>query len=132
MGGKVKHMKEQRLLSDILDEARGRPRKNPIATPAKKSGDDEEEDYGPDSGPEADQHIQNQLKRAHDARDVEGGMKGGADVKFENGQKHFIKSDHAHKVLTALERLKPADRAEAASHVYKSHENFQAVHSMLK
>jgi len=132
MGGKVKHMKEQRLLSDILDEARGRPRKNPIATPAKKSGDDEEEDYGPDSGPEADQHIQNQLKRAHDARDVEGGMKGGADVKFENGKKHFIKSEHAHKVLTALERLKPADRAEAASHVYKSHENFQAVHSMLK
>lgn len=129
MGGKVKHMKEQRSLNDILDEARGRPRKNPIAAPAKKSGDDdEEEDYGPDTGPEADQHIQNQLKRAHDAQD----LKGGADVKFENGKKHFIKSEHAHKVLTALERLKPADRAEAASHVYKSHENFQAVHSMLK
>lgn len=132
MGGKVKHMKEERTLKDIIDEARGRPRKNPIAAPAKKSGDDEGEDYGPDSGPEADQHIQNQLKRAHDARDVEGGMKGGADVKFENGKKHFIKSEHAHKVLTALEKLKPADRAEAASHVYKSHENFQAVHSMLK
>lgn len=128
MGGKVKHMKEQRSLKDIIDEARGRPRKNPAAAPAKKSGDDEEEDYGPDSGPEADQHIQNQLKRAHDARD----MKGGADVKFENGQKHFIKSEHAHKVLTALEKLKPADRAEAASHVYKSHENFKAVHAMLK
>ena len=128
MGGKVKHMKEQRSLNDILDEARGRPRKNPVAAPAKKSGDDEEEDYGPDTGPEADQHIQNQLKRAHDAQD----LKGGADVKFENGKKHFIKSEHAHKVLTALERLKPADRAEAASHVYKSHENFQAVHSMLK
>jgi len=131
MGGKVKHMKdmkEQRTLKDIIDEARGRPRKNPVAAPAKKSGDDEEEDYGPDTGPEADQHIQNQLKRAHDAKD----LKGGADVKFENGKKHFIKSEHAHKVLTALERLKPADRAEAASHVYKSHENFQAVHSMLK
>lgn len=128
MGGKIKHMKEQRSLNDILDEARGRPRKNPVAAPAKKSGDDEEEDYGPDTGPEADQHIQNQLKRAHDAQD----LKGGADVKFENGKKHFIKSEHAHKVLTALERLKPADRAEAASHVYKSHENFQAVHSMLK
>lgn len=132
MGGKVKHMKEERTLKDIIDEARGRPRKNPIAAPTKKSDDDEGEDYGPDSGPEADQHIQNQLKRAHDARDVEGGMKGGADVKFENGKKHFIKSEHAHKVLTALEKLKPADRAEAASHVYKSHENFQAVHSMLK
>lgn len=129
MGGKVKHMKEQRTLNDILDEARGRPRKNPVAAPAKKSSeDDDHEDYGPDTGPEADQHIQNQLKRAHDAKD----LKGGADVKFENGKKHFIKSEHAHKVLTALERLKPADRAEAAAHVYKSHENFQAVHSMLK
>jgi hypothetical protein len=129
MGGKVKHMKEEKSLNDILDEARGRPRKNPVAAPAKKAGEeDDHEDYGPDTGPEADQHIQNQLKRAHDARD----MKGGADVKFENGQKHFIKSEHAHKVLTALEKLKPADRAEAASHVYKSHENFKAVHSMLK
>ena len=129
MGGKVKHMKEQKLLKDIIDEARGRPRKNPVAAPKKSSDDDwDHEDYGPDKGPEADQHIQNQLKRAHDAHD----LKGGADVKFENGKTHFVKSEHAHKVLTALERLKPADRAEAAAHVYKSHENFQAVHSMLK
>ena len=125
MGGKIKHMKEN-TLNDILEMARGRPRKNPL--PAKKSSEEGEDEYGPDTGPEADQNIHMQLKRAHDARD----LKGGADVKFENGKKHFIKSEHAHKVLTALEKLKPADRSTAASHIYKSHDNFQAVHSMLK
>ena len=125
MGGKIKHMKES-TLSDILEMARGRPRKNPA--PVKPASSDEEDDYGPDKGPEADQNIHMQLKRAHDAKD----LKGGADVKFENGQKHFIKSEHAHKVLSALEKLKPADRAEASSHIYKSHDNFKAVHSMLK
>lgn len=133
MGGKIKHIAEMKSLSDIMEMAgkRGRPRKNPeAAAPAKKKSEDDEEedDYGPDTGPEANQHIQNQLKRAHDAKD----LKGGADVTFENGKKHFIKSEHAHKVLSALEKLKPSDRAEAAAHVYKSHENFQAVHSMLK
>lgn len=131
MGGKVKHIKEQ-TLSAILEMAgkRGRPRKNPeAAAPVKKSGEHEEDDdYGPDTGPEANQHIQNQLKRAHDAKD----LKGGADVTFENGKTHFIKSEHAHKVLSALEKLKPSDRSEAASHIYKSHDNFKAVHSMLK
>ena len=126
MGGKIKHMKES-TLNDILEMARGRPRKNPL--PAKaKSDEDEEHDHEVDTGPEADQNIHMQLKRAHDAKD----LKGGADVKFENGKKHFIKSEHAHKVVTALEKLKPADRATAASHIYKSHDNFQAVHSMLK
>ena len=132
MGGKIKHVKEQ-ALADILEMAkRGRPRKNPEApAPVKKAAsheDDEEDDYGPDTGPEANQHIQNQLKRAHDAKD----MKGGADVTFENGKKHFVKSEHAHKVLSALEKLKPSDRSEAAAHIYKSHDNFKAVHSMLK
>ena len=125
MGGKVKHLGES-TLNDILEMARGRPRKNPL--PAKKSSEEGEDEYGPDTGPEADQNIHMQLKRAHDAKD----LKGGADVKFENGKKHFIKSEHAHKVLTALEKLKPADRSTAASHVYKSNDNFQAVNSMLK
>lgn len=126
MGGRVKHIKEQTLAA-ILDEARGRPRKNPL--PAKKASEDgEEDDDLPDTGPEADKNIHMQLKRAHDAHD----LKGGADVHFENGKKHFVKSEHAHKVLSALEKLKPADRATASAHIYKSHENFQAVHSMLK
>lgn len=126
MGGKIKHIKEQ-TLKDILEMAgRGRPKK--IAEPAHKEEDDEEDDHGPDKGPEANHNIHMQLKRAVDGKSE----KGGADVHFENGKKHFVKSEHAHKVLTALEKLKPADRAEAASHVYKSHENFQAVHNMLK
>lgn len=132
MGGKIKHVKESTYsLNDILEMAgRGRPRKNPLpAAKAKKSDDDEEDDdYGPDKGPEANQNIHVQLKRATDAHD----LKGGADVTFENGKTHFVKSEHAHKVVSALEKLKPADRAEAASHIYKSHDNFKAVHSMLK
>lgn len=133
MGGKVKHIKES-TLSSILDEARGRPRKNPVAALTKKSdSEDHEDDEGPvhadASGDGGDTHIQNQLKRAHDAHD----LKGGADVKFGNGKTHFIKSEHAHKVLTALEKIpKPSDRADAAAHVYGSHDNFKTVHSMLK
>lgn len=129
MGGKIKHIKEQATLKEIMEMAkRGRPRKTEAA-PAKKHNDEEDHDeYGPDTGPEANQNIHMQLKRAHDAKD----LKGGADVHFEDGKKHFVKSEHAHKVLTALEKLKPADRAEASAHIYKSHENFKAVHSMLK
>lgn len=133
MGCKIKHIddvKEGRQLQDILEMAakRGRPRKNPAPTQTKSSSDDEDDDYGVDTGPEANQNIHMQLKRAIDAHD----MKGGADVTFENRKTHFIKSEHASKVLGALESLKPTDRAEAAAHVYKSHENFVAVHNMLK
>lgn len=104
---------------------RGRPRKNPL--PVKHASDDED-DYGPDTGPEADKNIQNQLKKAVDAKD----LKGGAHVEFENGKKHFVHADHAHKVLSAMDKLKPADRSKVQDHIYKSHENFTAVHSMLK
>lgn len=130
MGGKIKHIKESSL-NDILEMARGRPKKEgPGKDETKKheAAEDEEDDHLEDKGPEANQNIHMQLKRAVDGKSE----KGGADIHFENGKKHFVKSEHAHKVLSALEKLKPADRAEAASHVYKSHENFQAVHSMLK
>ena len=130
MGGKLKTLKEMKSLSAIMEAGRGRPRKNPAPAPKKKSEDDDEgeDDYGPDTGPEASQNIHVQLKRATDAKD----LKGGADVKFEDGKTHFIKSEHAQKVVSALEKLKPADRGEAQAHIYKSHENFKAVHSMLK
>lgn len=125
MGGKIKHIKEN-TLSDILEmAARGRPKKDNSSHNEK---DEEDDDHLEDKGPEANQNIHMQLKRAVDGKSE----KGGADIHFENGKKHFVKSEHAHKVLSALEKLKPADRAEAASHVYKSHENFQSVHSMLK
>jgi hypothetical protein len=124
MGGKIKHIKENTLSSILEMAGRGRPKKSEVSS----KEEDDEEDHLEDKGPEANQNIHMQLKRAVDGKSE----KGGADIHFENGKKHFVKSEHAHKVLSALEKLKPADRAEAASHVYKSHENFQSVHSMLK
>jgi hypothetical protein len=117
-----------------LEEARGRPRKNPA--PAKASGDDHD-DYGPDKGPEPDQNIHQQLKRAADAKhdEVKGKegykTKGGAHVTFASGEKHFVHADHAHKVLSALDKLKPADRSKMHDHIYQSHSNFQAVHKLV-
>lgn len=117
-----------------LDEARGRPRRNPA--PAKAKGEDED-DYGPDKGPEPDQNIHQQLKRAADTKheEVKGKegfkTKGGAHVTFANGEKHFVHAEHAHKVLTALEKLKPADRSKMAEHIHQSHAHFQAVHKLV-
>jgi hypothetical protein len=135
MGCKVKHIKEgSDLLRKILDEARGRPRKTP-APAAKKSEDDEddEEDKGPDrpESPhlqsEPDKHISVQLKVASDMKDE----KGGAHVKFANGKTHFVPHDVAHKVLTASEKLKPADRAKVHDHIAQSHQNLMSVHKVL-
>lgn len=118
-----------------LDEARGRPRKNPA--PVKAKGDDEDDDHLPDRGPEPDQNIHQQLKRAADtAHDEVKGKegfktKGGSDVKFANGKSHFIHADHAKKVLHALDKLKPADRSKMHDHIYQSHDNFQSVHKLV-
>lgn len=78
----------------------------------------------------ANKHIIPQLRKAVDAKDT----KGGADVTFNNGKTHFVKSEHAEKVVNALSHpaLKPEHKAEAANHVAASHENFTAVHGMLK
>lgn len=127
----AKQMKEQAE----LEEGRGRPRKNPA--PAKAKGEDEGEDYGPDRGPEPDQNIHQQLKRAADAahHEVKGKegfkTKGGAHVKFSNGESHFVHAEHAKKVLSALDKLKPADRSKMHDHIYASHSNFQAVHKLV-
>jgi len=133
-----KAMKEE--VSDI-EEGRGRPRKNPEdpkwkkmeTKPAAKSDDDEEEDHGPARpgsphlATEPDKHIAVQLKVAQDMHDE----KGGADVKFANGKTHFVKHDVAGKVLGALDKLKPADRAKVHDHIAQSHENLMAVHKVL-
>lgn len=135
-----KMAKEETGTDELIDEGRGRPRKNPDdpkwhAKPAAKKSeeDDEEEDHGParpDSPhlkTEPDKHISVQLKVAHDMKDE----KGGADVKFANGKTHFIKHDVAHKVLGALDKLKPADRAKVHDHIAQSHDNLMAVHKVL-
>lgn len=135
MGGKIKHVNEGRLLKDILDEARGRPRKSPAPVSKKSSEDDdaEEDDSGPDrpDSPhlksEPDKHIAVQLKVAGDMKDE----KGGADVKFSNGKTHFVKHDVANKVLSAVDKLKPAERARVHDHIAQSHDNLMSVHKVL-
>lgn len=134
MGGKVKTvkapkpMKEQKSLSEILDEARGRPRKDgsPAGSkPAKaKSDEDDEDDYGPDTGPEADQNIMVHLGKSVDTE-------GGHDVKFSDGSSHKVPAHVAHKVLGAMHKLKPADRAKVQSHIQQSHKNLMDVHKMV-
>lgn len=116
-------MMEEKTLSELLDEARGRPRKNP-APVAKKSNDEDEDDYGPDTGPEADQNIQVHLKKSIDSE-------GEHHVKFADGSSHKVPAHVAHKVLSGLQKLKPADRAKAQEHVYQSHKNLMQVHKML-
>ena len=125
MGGKIKHvkpaaakpMKEARSLSAILDEARGRPSK-------KASEDEDEDDEGPDTGPEADQNIMVHLRKSTDTE-------GNHDVKFSDGSSHKVPAHVAHKVLGAMEKLKPADRAKIQSHIQQSHANLMAVHKMV-
>ena len=132
MGGKIKNvkapkpMKEARSLTAILDEARGRPRKDAgAAAPSKKaSEDDEEDDDGPDTGPEADQNIMVHLRKSTDTE-------GNHDVKFSDGSSHKVPAHVAHKVLGAMEKLKPADRAKIQSHIQQSHANLMAVHKMV-
>lgn len=116
--GKKPEVKED---VEQVDEARGRPRKQPT------EGDD---------GAEPDQHIHVQLKKAADAstEEVKGRdgfkTKGGADVKFGSGSA-FVHAQHAQKVLSALDKLKPADREKMHSHIQQSHANFMAVHKLV-
>jgi hypothetical protein len=117
-GNHKKKMKE-----DVdLEEGRGRPRKNPVAA---KHKDDEDDDYGPDSGPEPDQNIVNHLKKSVDTS-------GTHDVKFADGSTHKVPSHVAHKVLGAMGKLKPADRLEIQKHINASHKNLMDVHRMIK
>ena len=117
-------------IKEILEEGRGRPRKNPL--PASKENDE----YGAGNGKEPDQHIHVQLKTAadmshHEVKGKDGfKTKGGTDVKFEGGT-HFVHSDHAKKVLSALDKLKPADREKMHAHIQQSHANFMAVHKLV-
>lgn len=121
----LKKLRKESVLKSLGDifEARGRPRKNPA--PASDN----------DDGKEPDQHIHVQLKgaadMAHDEKaDSSAKTKGGADVKFDNGT-HFVHADHAKKVLSALDKLKPADREKMHAHIAQSHANFQAVHKLV-
>ena len=146
MGAKVKHVKES------VDEAMSHQAKTtmkhiPNASPAlkkaakdikpgikgyadriamlKAGGVKEETDFGP----EADKNITVQLKKAIDMMEL--GEKPGSDIEFADGQKHFVEGVIAHKVLVAMEQMKPEVRAQAQNAVYQSFAHLMAAHQML-
>lgn len=82
-----------------------------------------------DTGPEADKNITVQLKKAMDM--LEHGEKPGSDIEFADGQKHFVEGVVAHKVLVAMEQMKPEVRAQAQNAVYQSFAHLMAAHQML-
>jgi len=86
---------------------------------------EEEKDFGP----EADKNITVQLKKAMDM--MEHGEKTGSDVEFADGQQHFVEGVIAHKVLVAMEQMKPEVRAQAQNAVYQSFAHLMAAHQML-
>ena len=82
-----------------------------------------------DFGPEADKNITVQLKKAMDM--MEHGEKSGSEIEFADGQKYFVEGVVAHKVLVAMEQMKPEIRAQAQNAVYQSFAHLMAAHQML-
>jgi hypothetical protein len=146
MGAKVKHVKES-VDEAMSDQAKTTMKHIPNASPAlkkaakdikpgikgyadriamlKAGGVKEEADFGP----EADKNITVQLKKAMDM--MEHGEKSGSDIEFADGQKHFVEGVIAHKVLVAMEQMKPEVRAQAQNAVYQSFAHLIAAHQML-
>jgi hypothetical protein len=149
MGAKVKHVKEEveQVEEAMSHQAKTTMKHIPNASPAlKKAAKDikpgiagfrdriamlkagnvkEETDFGP----EADKNITVQLKKAMDM--MEHGEKPGSDIEFADGQKHFVEGVVAHKVLVAMEQMKPEIRAQAQNAVYQSFAHLMAAHQML-
>lgn len=90
-----------------LDEARGRPRKNPL--PAGQSDE-----------PEPRQHIMQQLQRAKLS------MRGGEHVTFRDGTKHHVAGQHAAKILSKYSGMKPAEKEAFQKKIHSSHSAFKA------
>ena len=90
-----------------LDEARGRPRKNPL--PAGQSDE-----------PEPRQHIIQQLQRAKLS------MRGGEHVTFKDGTKHHVAGQHAEKILAKYSAMKPAQKEDFQKKIGASHAAFKS------
>lgn len=93
---------------DVLNEGRGRPRKNPEASTQKTSNDEE-----PDTYEKAGDDGRNMISSLAGAKDL---PKGGS-VPTSKGDKH-VSSKHASHLHSHLMSLKPSDRAKAASDLY--------------
>lgn len=96
----------KKLGVNSLDEARGRPRKNPMP-----AGQSEE--------PEPRQHIMQQLQRAKLS------MRGGEHVTFKDGTKHHISGDHAATILAKYSGMRPAQKEEFQKKISSSHAAFK-------
>jgi hypothetical protein len=107
------HGNHKKMAEEVeqVDEARGRPRKNP--SPEGSSDD------------EADQNIVMHLKKSVDTG-------GNHDVKFADKSTHKVPGHVATAVLGAMGKLKPADRLEVQKHIHQSHSNLMQVHGMIK
>ncbi len=107
------HGNHKKMAEEVeqVDEARGRPRKNP--SPEGSSED------------EADQNIVMHLKKSVDTG-------GNHDVKFADKSTHKVPGHVATAVLGAMGKLKPADRLEVQKHIHQSHSNLMQVHGMIK
>ena len=88
-----------------LDEARGRPRKNPLPIA--------------DVEPEPRQHIIQQLQRAKLS------MRGGEDVTFKNGKKGHVSGPVAAKILSRYAGMRPAEKEDFQKKIGASHEAFK-------
>ena len=91
-----------------LDEARGRPRKNPL--PAGKETEE----------PEPRQHIMQQLERAKIS------MRGGEHVTFKDGTKHHVPGQHAAKLLGKYSDMKPYEKEAFQKKIGQSHANLKS------
>lgn len=100
---------KRKMKEDVeLDEARGRPRKNPL--PAGQQSDE----------PEPRQHIMQQLQRAKLS------MHGSAPVKFKDGTTHDVHGKHAAKLLDKYAGMKPFEKEAFQKKIGQSHDNLKS------
>jgi hypothetical protein len=100
---------KRKMKEDVeLDEARGRPRKNPL--PAGKESEE----------PEPRQHIIQQLQRAKLS------MRGGEHVTFKDGTKHHVHGQHAAKLLGKYSDMKPYEKEAFQKKIGQSHANLKS------
>jgi hypothetical protein len=95
---------------DQIDEARGRPRKNPL--PPGKNADPNEV--------EARMHIIQQLERAKLS------MRGGEPVTFMDGTKHTVHSPDANKIIMKYHSMKPYEKEIFQKKIHASHAGLKA------
>jgi hypothetical protein len=147
MGAKIKHVKEEVQIDELKastvakyqdkafnkymggDDKRAkgldRANKKQVGAMGHLATTKEETDFGP----EADKNITVQLKKAMDM--MEHGEKSGSEIEFADGQKYFVEGIVAHKILEAMEQMKPEVRAQAQNAVYQSFAHLIAAHQML-